>query len=111
MKDCSPHCIFIDWHGTLSHSLFWEQLQDKNHLYAPYSPLIQRWLAQNKDIIKHWMRGHYSSEEISVLIGKSVNIDPEIIMGELKESCEKMRFCSDEIPKLVYRIRSNTISN
>ncbi|MBI2103501.1 hypothetical protein HYT59_00685 [Candidatus Woesebacteria bacterium] len=102
--------IFLDWNRTLSNSLFWEQMADPKHKHNPHHADIVKWLfIDNKSLINPWMRGDYSSEDISKMIGTSIGLSYEIILNELAESCRNMKFVSAEIPGLIKAIKRKGI--
>lgn len=102
--------LFIDWNKTLSNSLFWSQLKDKNHLYNNYHKTIIKWLFEkNVDLFDPWMRGSITSEQICKKIARENNLDWEVVYGTLRESCENMSLNSPEIINLVEKIRQKGI--
>ncbi len=102
--------IFIDWNKTLSYSLFWEQLQNPNHKYNKYLKPIEKWLfVDNREIINSWMRGVINAKDVAKRISKDTNIPEEIILNELKISCQKMKLCSTKITNLISKIQKKNI--
>ncbi len=106
MMESEIKIIFIDWFKTLSNSLFWSEWIDKRHEYHKYYKLIDNFLVERRILLNDWMRGRYSAEEICNILGKEIKLHPEIIFDNLKESCKKMTFVSDEIPHLIRKIRN-----
>lgn len=105
-----PKCIFFDWNKTLSFSLFWSQLSSSTHpLHSLHSQIIKYLFIDNKHLINPWMRGEYSSEDISRLIGSALEADSKQIFSELKRSCENMEFSDPLLPSLISRIRAKGI--
>lgn len=59
-----PKVIFVDWNKTLSNSLF----------------------QHNRHLINQWMRGKYTSEDITRILSNDSGVPQEIILYELIES-------------------------
>jgi FMN phosphatase YigB (HAD superfamily) len=109
-KPSKPKVVFLDWNKTLSNSLFWEQLADKNHPFHHLEKEIIDWLfVKNRDVIKMWMRGDYTSEEVCAKISQDLGVDFQLIFSELAKSCLSMEYCDPDVPKLVNKIRSNGV--
>lgn len=102
--------VFIDWNKTLSYSLFWEHLQDKNHPNHQHLPAIEKWLfVDNRNIIDPWMRGEFSAEDIVGKMSQDTGIDSNMILGELRRSCEEMRYCIDNLEDIIGRLQASGI--
>lgn len=100
--------IFFDWHKILSTSPFWDQWKDPTHpRHEWYAPLSQHLLGENMPTVEKWMRGKMTAEDIARLLGNRLGYSPGIIFQNLKESCETMRFVSDDILPLIQRIRKS----
>lgn len=100
--------VFIDWNKTLSYSLFWEHLQDKNHPNHQHLPAIEKWLfVDNRDVINPWMRGEFSAEDIASKMSQDTGIDSDTILGELRRSCEEMRYSIDDLEDIVSQLQTN----
>ena len=105
-KNKLPKVIFIDWNKTLSNSLFWSHMAEKSHPHYQYhNKIIQYLFIENKALVNPWMRGEYTSEDISEKMSKAINLDKEIIFQELALSCKNMSFTSSKIPGLIESIR------
>lgn len=106
----SPKCIFFDWYKTLSFSLFWSQLSSSSHpLHNLSSQITQFLFIDNKQLVNSWMRGEYSAEDISHLIGDALSADPKAIFSELQHSCENMEWSDSQLPSLIRKIRAKGI--
>lgn len=105
-----PKVLFIDWNKTLSNSLFWSQLKNRDHVYNNYHKSIIKWLFEkNSHFINPWMRGDKTSREICQIISKENKLDEAIVYKELQESCKKMEFCSPKITGLITKIKKKGI--
>jgi len=102
-------CLFVDWHLTLSTSVFWEQFSDPAHpqhrplafmqsaLFAPAG--MRTWLLP-------WMRGAFTSEEVIESVCRGTDLDPVFALQELQTSCQQMRLVSEAIPQYVADLRA-----
>lgn len=105
-----PKALFLDWNKTLSNSLFWSQLADKEHDYNSYHEPIIKWLFKdNSHLINEWMRGDKTSRDICRMISEKNNLDEAVVYGELAKSCKKMEFCSPRIKDLIVKIKQKGI--
>lgn len=102
--------VFIDWNRTLSYSLFWEHLKDSGHVNNRHHTAIEKWLfVDNKDVIKPWMLGDYSTEEVIAKMSRDILVDQELILDELIHSCKNMTLCSPDVEDLVGQLRDRGI--
>lgn len=105
-----PKIIFIDWNGTLSNSKFWGHLESSSKEDLKKFIKIEKSLFGNYlGLIKPWMKGESTSENIIDLVSKDTNIDKNYIKEHFVQSCKEMVFVSDTIPKLINKIRQNSI--
>lgn len=101
--------IFLDWCGTLSVSKFWEHLADPNHQYHNYLQPIEEFLfKQNYYLIKGWMLGRLTSEEICQKIGKGTGLNAGIIFNELAKSAREMKFIDSQVPEILKKNKNKT---
>lgn len=102
--------LFIDWHNTLSTSIFWEHLQDSTHPHHDLFPLLQPLPPKiHKDMFTSWMRGSVASEEVVHLIAQLLHLDYDLIFQEFILSCQRMQFVSEEIVALISSLRARGI--
>lgn len=102
--------VFIDWNKTLSYSLFWEHLQDKKHPNHRHLSSIEKWLfVDNRDVIYPWMKGEFSVEDVISKMSRDTGIDSSILLGELRRSCEEMRYSIDNLEDIIRRIQDKGI--
>lgn len=102
--------IFIDWNRTLSYSLFWEHLKDSGHVNSRHHSAIEKWLfVDNKDIIKPWMLGTESIDNIIDKMSRAIDVDKDLILDELIHSCNSMVLCSADIEPLVKQLRRHGV--
>jgi hypothetical protein len=98
--------LFIDWHNTLSTSIFWEHLQDSTHPHHDLFPLVQPLPSEiHKGTFASWMRGEVTSEEVIHRIARLRHLDYDLIFQEFIVSCQQMQFVSEELPDLISSLR------
>ncbi len=106
----TPKIIFIDWHSTLSRSLFWDQLKTITHRYHSYhDQILQTIFHVDPNLITDWMLGKHTTEDVCKFISLHVKLPSKIIQNELIMSCQMMHFVDKQIPKLVAKIRRKGI--
>ncbi len=102
--------LFIDWHNTLSTSIFWGHLQDSAHPHHDLFPLLQPLPPEiHKGMFTSWMRGKVTSEEVIHLIAQLLHLDYDLIFQEFILSCQQMQFVSEEIVNLISRLKARGI--
>ncbi len=102
--------IFIDWNKTLSFDLFWGHLSREEHPNHKHLDAIEKWLfVDNRTIIKPWMKGEITVDDIVESMNKDTGISKKMIIDELKHSCENMTFCFAGIEDLINKIRERGI--
>lgn len=94
--------IFIDWYITLSTSHYWGHLRDTDR--EGYD-LFEGWLLGNLDIFDEWMRGRYTSGQISQMIAESTRRSADYVLAELRESCKLITMDLPELHSELRRIR------
>lgn len=102
--------IFLDWNGTLSNSRFFQQLESVDHPLHDALPKIEKWLFnENKPLLNLWMKGKYTSEDILQRMSDDIHISRDVLLKELKVSCESMVFMIPDIQEIIQKIRSKGI--
>jgi len=102
--------IFLDWHNTLSSSLFWDQLKETDHpRHEWYAPMFQCLMVDHRPMVFEWMRGQVNMFDIVRLLSTHCGYPEEIIFADLQESCETMKLVSDEILPLVATLRGQGV--
>lgn len=99
--------VFIDWNGTLSTSKFWGHLENKDK--ELFYKIEQTLFGELKSLIKPWMKGEITTEEIIKKISIQVNLDYQTIFDEFVKSCQTMSFVDNKCLKLIEQIRRNGI--
>ena len=102
-------CLFVDWHLTLSNSVFWEQFSHPAHPHSSLFAFMQSTLftpAGARTWVIPWMRGQYTSEDVLAGVCDSAGIQPTSALQALQASCQQMRLVSEAIPHYVAGLRA-----
>ncbi len=87
--------LFIDFDGVLSYGKFWSELHPD-----AYNNVSNFVFKENKELVKEWMRGKYSSEEIHRIICEELSL-PYIDTFELfKQGCTNFQISEKLIAQL-----------
>jgi FMN phosphatase YigB (HAD superfamily) len=96
--------VFFDWDGTLSIGKFWNGIEENEY------GLINSWLfGSNKEIVKAWMIGKYSAEDVCEKIAQGTDLDFEFIFTNLKISCQNMELISPGVLGLIDQVKQKNI--
>ena len=102
--------LFIDWHNTLSTSLFWGHLQDpahrNHHLFRILQPLPPE---IHKTLFTPWMKGGLTSEEVIYAMSEKLDLDYHLVWQEFILGCQSMQLISEEIIPLISEIRAKGV--
>lgn len=91
MTNKKQKIIFVDFYGILSTTKFWFSMQNPEHKLHSYLTGMQDFLfASDRVLIKDWMRGKYSSEDIHQLLAKNFNLDFDEILTIFIEDCKRI---------------------
>lgn len=100
--------IFIDWHGTLSNSRFWDRWakdENKQHLHQ----LAQHALFEDAEgllVLNDWMRGLRSVDNVIGYIHDTTGIPSADLEDELRYTSENMAFINPDVVDRVETLRS-----
>lgn len=98
--------IFLDWNGTLSKSKFWGQLGNGDETErAMFAQIEEALFGQMRELLKPWMRGEYTSEDICRKIADGTGLAYEVIFAEFVKSCELMELSDGKIPDLLKNLK------
>lgn len=102
--------IFIDWNGTLSDSKFWGHLEGETHpKHHIFEKIENSLFGTHKHLIKPWMRGKQTSEQIIYQIAKTTKLDRKELFNEFTDSCKNMKLVSDRIFEVTKRLQGNGV--
>lgn len=105
-----PKTIFFDWNKTLSHSRFWEHLEDPTHpRHSDGKAIVQFLFNEQRSLLKPWMRGELSTHEILSKINAGTGILYDFLLQELKVSCEDMSLVHEGIVDQIQELRNRGI--
>lgn len=81
-----PAVLLVDFHGTLSNDIYWSTLDE------PIGSRIQTLLFQdNPSMVKRWMRGQLSSEEVCEFVSDTLMCSYAQIWDGLVDSCKRVK--------------------
>lgn len=100
--------IFIDWHGTLSNSRFWERWandasKQNLHKLAQYALFED---AEGLLVTKDWMRGLRSVENVINYLHDATGIATAELEDELRYTSENMVFINPDVVDRVEALRA-----
>ena len=102
--------IFFDWYKTLSNSLFWSQLVDRNHKRHSWNNNINKFLfVENKEVVNDWMRGVFDEKYIAKIIFNKFGYSEDKIIEYLADSCRKMEIVDNSVLNIINSIRDKGI--
>lgn len=105
-RDGMVKALFVDWHKTLSVSLFWEQLREVTHPRHDYHDRIVACLFRDYEhLLSPWGRGILTVEEIVEAIHRDCGLASDVLLRDLRVSCQSMRFAVQGVPDLIREIR------
>lgn len=82
----SKRLIFVDFNGVISYKNFWDSIRiSDKHIYKKIDSFLFR---DNFDLVRIWMKGKKSSEEIHQFISEELNISFEYLFSHFKQDCE-----------------------
>lgn len=103
MKTKRPKIVFIDWSGTLSKSKFWGHLEaSDNDLFTKIEGNLFK---KNIDLIKPWMKGEFTSEDVVKRISNETGLDYQKVFDEFIKGCELMEFVDTKVPNLITKLK------
>lgn len=106
-----PEAIFIDFNGTLSHSLFWEHLKDSDlkEDRDMFAACVDALFTNRKDEIYSWMRGGSSTEKELKFVANKAKQDYNQILKEFIKGCELMELASENLKETILELRKKGV--
>lgn len=87
--------LFIDFDGTLCHDRFWRSLEPE------LQSKVQTYLfGVEKEKVRDWMLGKYTSEEINQMLAGELNTHYGVLWSTFVNDCEKMSVPTDVLNKI-----------
>lgn len=87
--------LFIDFDGTLCHDRFWRSLESELQTKIQSSLFVSK-----KELVKDWMLGKYTSEEINRLLAEALDADYGALWSAFVDDCKKMSISEDALSKI-----------
>lgn len=88
--------LFVDFDGTLSEDKFWRSLDEKDY------QLVQEVLFhQAGQMVNAWMRGEYTSEEITDYLSKQTGLNYQKLWLTLVSDCQTMQIKPQILESLI----------
>lgn len=94
--------VFVDWHKTLSTSIFWEH---RPGCRLPPEGLaeVSRYVFGHHELVRDWMLGAATAEDVCALAGDFVGFRTDDVLADLEHSCRRMELYD---PSVVDTLRS-----
>lgn len=83
--------VFVDWHNTLSTSLFWQQ-RPGCRLSAAESAAVESYIFGRAELVRQWMLGAAAAEEVCALAAADLGLAAADLVADLEHSCRSMEF-------------------
>ena len=75
--------LFVDFSGTLSNDKYWRSLPEDK-----FAILQRHFFGQNMNMVRNWMRGQYTSEQINIVAANQVGMNPLELWEIFVRDCE-----------------------
>jgi FMN phosphatase YigB (HAD superfamily) len=98
--------LFVDFNGIISYDTYWKSLLEPSHPLHEYKAKIEEYLfKQNPDIIKQWMLGKYTSEDIHQMLHHKLGVQYEKLFEIFKKDCREIDI-SEKVLEKVKELKS-----
>ncbi len=87
--------LFCDFDGVLCHDHFWRSLS-----YSEYAQVQEYLFQHNKPLVREWMKGRYSAEEVVAQIADALDMSYEKLWNVFVEDAESLRVNTKALHKL-----------
>lgn len=87
--------LFIDFDGTLCHDKFWRSFDS-----GSLTKLEHRLFLSNIALVKDWMIGTYSSEQINKKLAEELHIDYQTLWDVFVKDCQTMKIENRVLEKI-----------
>ena len=78
--------LFVDFDGTICQDRFWRSLGE-----SEYTQVQEILFQENSEMVVDWMKGAYSSEDITEFLAKKINLDYSYLWETFKNDCDRMK--------------------
>jgi hypothetical protein len=88
--------VFVDWHQTLSTSLFWEH---GHGCRLPPATLarVSTYVFTQPQLVRHWMLGAVVAEDVCALAAGYFGVGADDVLADLEQSCRRMELCDPAV--------------
>lgn len=86
----SKPLLFIDFDGTLCHDRFWRSLPDD--IYNKINLFVR-----DKKIVRSWMRGDYTSEEVNHIVAEDIGLPYEDVWNIFVNDAKNMNISQSSL--------------
>ena len=81
--------------GIISYNKYWNSLINPKHNLHKFKNAIEDYLfKKDNNLIKEWMVGKYTSEDIHRILGREIGTPYEELFNQFVEDCKKYRYIS-----------------
>ena len=100
-NNLNKQVIFVDFNGVISYNDFWESVKSESHPLHSYHRSIENYLfKQEPEIVKKWMLGGYTSEEIHKILEQKVGVSYDLLWEVFVKDCSNIDISSKVMEKL-----------
>ena len=96
--------VFVDWHNTLSTSLFWQH-SPGCRLSAADSARVRSFVFSRIGLVQQWMRGATNAEDVCSLAAGSLGLCADDLLADLERSCRSFEFYDAAAVEALQEIR------
>jgi FMN phosphatase YigB (HAD superfamily) len=100
--------VFVDWHDTLSTSLFWQQ-RPGCRLSAADSARVENYVFGGTELVRPWMLGAVSAEDVCTCAAESLGLAAADLLADLELGCRCFEFDDPASVEAVRAIRDQGI--
>lgn len=84
--------LFIDFHGTISFYSFWHSFDIQT-----FSRINKCLFSENRHLVREWMVGKHSSEDIVEQVSRSLGMDYNFLWHRFVSDCKNIAVCQKSL--------------
>ncbi|MEM1312153.1 MAG: hypothetical protein AAGF07_01680 [Patescibacteria group bacterium] len=93
--------LFVDFNGVRSYDDYWKSLAYENHPLHQYKLPIENLLfCEKKDLVKQWMLGKLSSEQIHQIISDELGVPYQELFAIFEKDCRNIDISEKVLAKV-----------
>jgi hypothetical protein len=97
----NKNVLFIDFNGVISYRPFWFSLSDPKHKHHQYFNKMEKFLfRENSELVKSWMLGKYSSEQIHRFMAKKIDFPYKEVIQIFIDDCRNLDISKSILEKV-----------